>query len=582
MTTLTFNLTELKRISAIPNTVDFDAADLSQSWLIVDNAADNRSERVSLATLESRYQVAGDYLVDADIGVTVQAYNARLTDIAGLTPSDGAIIIGDGANFVTESGATARTSLGLGSAAIADATDFATAAQGTLADSAVQPGDLAAVAYSGDYDDLIGSPTLGTLAAENWPTSDGQEYVAKNGAWAVATGGGGSSLPVVDETAIVYKTGQPTYTVTLDADALTAARTKTLQNTSATLAELETAQTFTAAQVIQVATASNIPLTLKTTDDDSTNLISRIRSSSDTLLSGFDINGTLKRYTIDTPLIQYNNGTSANNNPRITPTTPIGSGVDLTISGMNRLILNPGFAVRFAGSTVEFAAGINWSMSNNTFQVYQAANVIFQTHAANVQTIRAGSNQDGILRPYSDSYCWTINRDNTAITSSVINGLLIQAAQSSGGASAGFGTALGFQIKSSTSAKQDAARLIAKWTTATHATRQAQSDWTAYDYSAERTVISIGANGSAGLLSFFGGTPVARPSTYTLAATATRTMPTPESAFTGIDNAQVGSVYAQVADLQTLQTRLNSVEGVLRQLITDLASTSGYGLLVAS
>jgi len=53
----------------------------------------------------------------------------------------------------------------LGSAAATDATDYATAAQGGLADSAVQPGDLATVATSGDYDDLTNLPTLGTAAA---------------------------------------------------------------------------------------------------------------------------------------------------------------------------------------------------------------------------------------------------------------------------------------------------------------------------------------------------------------------------------------------------------------------------------
>jgi len=42
-----------------------------------------------------------------------QNSDAQLTDIAGLTPTDGNIIIGDGTNFVTESGATARTSLGV-------------------------------------------------------------------------------------------------------------------------------------------------------------------------------------------------------------------------------------------------------------------------------------------------------------------------------------------------------------------------------------------------------------------------------------------------------------------------------------
>lgn len=39
--------------------------------------------------------------------------DAQLVDVAGLTPSDGAFVVGDGANFVAESGATARTSLGL-------------------------------------------------------------------------------------------------------------------------------------------------------------------------------------------------------------------------------------------------------------------------------------------------------------------------------------------------------------------------------------------------------------------------------------------------------------------------------------
>ena len=53
----------------------------------------------------------------------------------------------------------------LGTAATHAATDFATAAQGAKADTAVQPGSLAAVATSGAYADLTGKPTLGTAAA---------------------------------------------------------------------------------------------------------------------------------------------------------------------------------------------------------------------------------------------------------------------------------------------------------------------------------------------------------------------------------------------------------------------------------
>jgi hypothetical protein len=63
--------------------------------------------------------------------------------------------------------AGARTNLGLGSAAATDTSAYATAAQGALADSATQPGDLAAVATTGDYDDLTDKPTLGTAAAED-------------------------------------------------------------------------------------------------------------------------------------------------------------------------------------------------------------------------------------------------------------------------------------------------------------------------------------------------------------------------------------------------------------------------------
>ncbi|MCB9990673.1 MAG: hypothetical protein H6867_04760 [Rhodospirillales bacterium] len=53
----------------------------------------------------------------------------------------------------------------VGSAAFAETTDFASAAQGALADSAVQPGDLAAVATSGDYDDLTNAPNPGLVNA---------------------------------------------------------------------------------------------------------------------------------------------------------------------------------------------------------------------------------------------------------------------------------------------------------------------------------------------------------------------------------------------------------------------------------
>ena len=46
--------------------------------------------------------------------------DAQLQDVAGLATTDGNFIVGDGSNFVAENGATARTSLGLGTAAVLD------------------------------------------------------------------------------------------------------------------------------------------------------------------------------------------------------------------------------------------------------------------------------------------------------------------------------------------------------------------------------------------------------------------------------------------------------------------------------
>jgi hypothetical protein len=74
-----------------------------------------------------------DFLTPAAIAAAYQPLDGGLTDIAALAVTDGNIIVGDGANWVAESGATARTSLGL--VAIASSGSAADLSTGIIPDA---------------------------------------------------------------------------------------------------------------------------------------------------------------------------------------------------------------------------------------------------------------------------------------------------------------------------------------------------------------------------------------------------------------------------------------------------------------
>lgn len=76
----------------------------------IGNASDTTVTRVSAGVIAVE---GSNVLMASNIGTTVQGYDAQLADIAGLTPTDNGVVIGNGTNFVVESGATLKTSLGL-------------------------------------------------------------------------------------------------------------------------------------------------------------------------------------------------------------------------------------------------------------------------------------------------------------------------------------------------------------------------------------------------------------------------------------------------------------------------------------
>ena len=98
---------------------------IESSELAVDLGASSITGTLAIANGGTGATTAADARagLGVSIGTDVQAYDAQLADVAGLTPSDGGFIVGDGSNFVVESGATARTSLGVDAAGTDNSTD---------------------------------------------------------------------------------------------------------------------------------------------------------------------------------------------------------------------------------------------------------------------------------------------------------------------------------------------------------------------------------------------------------------------------------------------------------------------------
>lgn len=116
-----------------------DARGLAEKW-----ASEAEDTEVVLGEYSAKH-----YSAKAEASaVTAQGY---VSEIGGLSPSDGAFVVGDGANFVAETGAAARTSLGL----MASASRPADLVAGETWAKDLGGGDFEVYLYDGTNDHLV-------------------------------------------------------------------------------------------------------------------------------------------------------------------------------------------------------------------------------------------------------------------------------------------------------------------------------------------------------------------------------------------------------------------------------------------
>ena len=157
------------------------AGDLSGSASFDGSANVSITATVAADSVALGTDTTGDYVQSLSGGTGIQVSNgngesstpslslgSHLQDIAQLIPSDGAFIVSDGSGFVAESGATARTSLGLGSAATSATSDFVAASSvSTYGASLVDDADASAARTT------LGLGSAATSAASDFFASSG-------------------------------------------------------------------------------------------------------------------------------------------------------------------------------------------------------------------------------------------------------------------------------------------------------------------------------------------------------------------------------------------------------------------------
>lgn len=158
------------------------------------------------------------------------------------------------------------------------------------------------------------------------------------------------------------------------------------------------------------------------------------------------------------------------------------------------------------GSTQLYQVGTTGTIAGTNMSMEASSVFIFKS--GGTETLRASAAQligIGTTNPLTRLHVVTDDATTSAVTNIATFGH-----DTTGTAAANFGAGIKMTLESSTTAGQDAARIVAQWQTATHASRAADLILYASDYGAEREGVRVRANGTAVAVGFLGATPAVR------------------------------------------------------------------------
>lgn len=321
-----------------------------------------------------------------------------------------------------------------------------------------------------------------------------------------------------------------------------------------TAALLAVANVFTNTQEVDVATATNNALILKSTDSSATNPLLKVMDGASTNLiidksgrlgiqiaaftgsSTLEMYGTLtqrapatvthiQRYEITVPA----SGTEMANWTIHSDGSNARAKISAVTDGAGRAdTLHPTALIFYRGGN---AAAISEGMrltSSGDLGIGTGSTVSARLHvlgavaATPLLLLKGAASQSGnylTIQTNGSVDLVTVSSVGTATVKALdaatntITSALVLGHNSSGTPAAGFGSAIALNLHSSTTTDQSAARLRWYWDTATHASRAGHGVLSAYYTSTERDVIGWAADSSAALLGFYNisTAPIAQP-----------------------------------------------------------------------